>query len=114
MAAATFTIEPQGPFDLRLAAGFGFGPDSGRLDRRHAVAAALERRLDAGRLAAMGPDDAMADVLATGGPRLRRPVQERQSLDAEPDAVASTAPAEPRRARRTWACGLIRYAAGRP
>ena len=30
MAAATFTIEPEGPFDLRLAAGFGFGPDSGR------------------------------------------------------------------------------------
>jgi DNA-3-methyladenine glycosylase II len=37
VSRAAFVIEPQGPFDLRLAAGFGFGPDEGRRDADEAV-----------------------------------------------------------------------------
>jgi DNA-3-methyladenine glycosylase II len=29
-ASPSFSIVPRGPFDLRLLAGFGFGPDTGR------------------------------------------------------------------------------------
>jgi DNA-3-methyladenine glycosylase II len=36
-AGSTFSIEPQGPFSLQLAAGFGFGPDEGRPPADEAV-----------------------------------------------------------------------------
>jgi DNA-3-methyladenine glycosylase II len=136
LAGQTLHAFPRPERLLEITAGPGL-PDV-KVERLHALArAALDGRLDVARLQAMDPDDAMtdlqqlagigpfwsallvvratglADVLPTSEPRLLHAVQNAYNLPDAPDAPALTTLAEPWRPRRTWACVLLRYAAGR-
>jgi DNA-3-methyladenine glycosylase II len=97
--------------------------------------AALEGRLEADRLLALGPEAARAELLALRGvgpfwamlivvravgfadvlpadePRLRRAVAHAYELPAEPDAAALERLAESWRPFRTWSAVLVRVAA---
>ena len=109
-----------------------------KIERLHGVArAALDGRLDAVRLAALGPEEAAAevqrlngigpfysalivaratgfsDVLVTGEPRAAELIRELYGLSGPPSAAQLTAIAEPWRPFRTWSTVLIRAAAGR-
>jgi DNA-3-methyladenine glycosylase II len=114
------------------------GIDATRLRRLHGVAlAALDGRLDASTLCAMGPEAAMAamreldgigpfyaslivvrgtglaDVLPTDEPRLNALIASLYGLDAPPGADELAAVAENWRPLRTWAAVLIRAAGPR-
>jgi DNA-3-methyladenine glycosylase II len=109
-----------------------------KVDRLRAVAeAALARRLDAGYLRSLAPDDALAhlqqlpgigpfyamlilvrstghaDVLATGEPRVLACAAHYYTLDAPPSPERFAELAEPWRPFRTWASVLLRYAGER-
>jgi DNA-3-methyladenine glycosylase II len=99
--------------------------------------AALEGRLEADRLLALGPEAAraellelrgigpfwatlivvratgFADVLSADEPRLRRAVAHAYELPGEPDAAALERIAESWRPFRTWSAVLVRVAAER-
>lgn len=125
------------PEELLALASFDGLPEI-KLRRLHGIArAALAGRLDASRLAAMEPDDAMTelrgldgigpfysalvvvratgltDVLATQEPKFKALVTELYGLSAIPDLDQLTAIAEPWRPFRTWVTVLIRAAAHR-
>jgi DNA-3-methyladenine glycosylase II len=114
------------------------GIDADRLARIHGVArAALEGQLEVGRLRALGPDAAMADVQRIKGigpfyatliviraigctdvapahePRLLALVRELYGLPAEPTPAQFEAIAENWRPWRTWASVLLRAAGPR-
>lgn len=114
------------------------GLEPERLARLRAVAeAALEGRLDPGRLHEMGPDAAQAevrrlpgigpfyaslvviratgytDVLPVSEPRVLAHVSRFYGLDQQPDVASFTALAEPWRPYRTWAVVLLRVAGDR-
>ena len=107
--------------------------------RLHAIAeAATDGRLDVDRLAAMTPEDAMADlqtlpgigpfysslvviralgltdVLPAQEPRSRAIIRELYELDHEPTEDELTALAEPWRPFRTWATVVLRAVGSRP
>jgi DNA-3-methyladenine glycosylase II len=109
------------------------------IPRLHAIAeAATAGRLDVDRLAAMTPDDAMAelqtlpgigpfysalvviracgltDVLPTQEPRSRAIIRELYGLDHEPTEAELTSLAEPWRPFRTWATVVLRAVGSRP
>jgi DNA-3-methyladenine glycosylase II len=109
-----------------------------KLRRLHGVAAAArDGLLDAARLAALDPAEAMAqvrrcegigpfyaalvviracgltDVLVEHEPRVLAAAQRLYGLDAPPDQAAFTALAEPWRPYRTWTTVLLRAAAHR-
>jgi DNA-3-methyladenine glycosylase II len=114
------------------------GLEPRRLERLHGVAgAALDGRLEPGRLAAMGTDEAMAELRAIPGlgpvyaglvllrstgvtdaltlsePRLPRYLQHYYGLAEVPDAEAIRRLADPWRPFRTWATVLVRVAGDR-
>jgi DNA-3-methyladenine glycosylase II len=114
------------------------GLNEQKVERLHAVAeAALSGQLDAGRLLAMDPGDAMldvrsvpgigpfyaalivvrgtgfADVLPTNEPRALELTRRLYALDAPPSPDEFEAMAEPWRPFRTWATALIRAAGPR-
>ena len=121
---------------LRVQAFPGIPPD--KLGRLHGVAeAALDGRLDADRLLALGPEPAMtelqqisgigpfysslivirgtgfADVLPVDEPRALALVGRLYQLDPAPTQAQLTELAEPWRPLRTWAVVLIRAAGER-
>jgi DNA-3-methyladenine glycosylase II len=114
------------------------GLNAEKVQRLHGVArAALDGELDASRLKALGPEQAMvdvqrikgigpmyssliviratgfADVLPTGEPIALDLIQQLYDLPAPPTPDALEALAEPWRPFRTWAVVLIRAAASR-
>jgi DNA-3-methyladenine glycosylase II len=114
------------------------GLEPRRMERLHGAArAALDGKLEPGRLAAMGTDEAMAelraipglgpvyaglvllrstgvsDALTLGEPRLPRYLQHYYRLAEVPDAEAIQRIAEPWRPFRTWAGVLVRVAGDR-
>jgi len=140
---ATFDVAGQKlaafPIPERLLEVSAFpGIDATRLRRLHGVAAAaLDGRLDASRLCAMGADAAMAemrqldgigpfyaalivvrgtglaDVVPPDEPRLKALVASLYRLPAPPGPDELAAIAEPWRPLRTWASVLIRAAGPR-
>ena len=109
------------------------GLQDAAVPRLHAIAAAaLDGRLDVGRLAAMTPEEAMADLQTLPGigpfssslvviracgltdvlplqePRSKAMVRSLYGLDHEPDDAELTALAEPWRPFRTWATVSLR------
>jgi DNA-3-methyladenine glycosylase II len=121
-----------------LAVGSFPGIPDDKLRRLHGVAsAALEGRLDVGRLHGLGPEAAMADLQAISGigpfysalivirgtgfadvlpvnePRALALTARLYHLDADPDPGQFRELAEPWRPFRTWAAVLIRAAAPR-
>jgi DNA-3-methyladenine glycosylase II len=131
--------EPAFPLPERLLEVTSFpGIDETRLLRLHGVAqAALEGKLEAGRLAAMPPDEAMAglrrikglgplyamlvylrstgvkDAAALGEPRLASYLRHYYGLETTPDTEQVRRLAEPWRPFRTWASVLFRVAGDR-
>jgi DNA-3-methyladenine glycosylase II len=102
---STFTLTPDGPFDLAAAAGFGFGPRTGR-PRPEAGAAATEMRLafaaddmrhQAGARVTQAPDGAVrADIETDGDPGAAwRQVQRILSLDHSGSAWAEVGTRDP-------------------
>jgi len=114
------------------------GIPADRIPRLHGVArAALEGRLDAGRLLGLGPGQSMAelqeldgigpfysslivvrgtgftDVLPVGEPRVRDLAARLYELDAPPSEAGFRELAQPWKPLRTWAAVLIRGAAAR-
>ena len=125
------------PDQLLAVASFP-GIPADRMPRLHGVArAALDGRLDAGRLLGLGPDQAtaelqkldgigpfysslivirgtgFADVLPAGEPRALDLAARLYQRDAPLSDAAFRTLAEPWRPLRTWAVVLIRAAAGR-
>jgi DNA-3-methyladenine glycosylase II len=131
--------EPAFPLPERLLEVTSFpGIDETRLLRLHGVAqAALDGKLEAGRLAAMKPDEAMAglrqikglgplyamlvylrstgvkDAAALGEPRLASYLRHYYGLEHTPDTEEVRRLAEPWRPFRTWASVLFRVAGDR-
>jgi DNA-3-methyladenine glycosylase II len=131
--------EPAFPLPERLLEVTSFpGIDETRLSRLHGVAqAALDGKLDAGRLAAMPPDEAMADLrrikglgpvytllvylrstgvkdaAALGEPRLASYLRHYYELASTPGTEEIQRLAEPWRPFRTWASVLFRVAGDR-
>jgi DNA-3-methyladenine glycosylase II len=104
MAAETTTIEPQGPFSLRAAAGFGFGPNEGAPPPFHGVMR-LAFAVDGGRGYAgaelrQDGDDAPVTVAlslsdgATAAPALAQ-VARTLSLDHDGRAFIAVADRDP-------------------
>lgn len=114
------------------------GLSAEKIDRLHGVArAALDGRLEASKLAALGPEAAMAevrqlpgigpfysaliairatgfaDVLITDEPRALELIRELYGLRSMPTSAELAGIAEPWRPFRTWATVLIRAAAHR-
>jgi DNA-3-methyladenine glycosylase II len=142
-AGQTFELagreEPAFPLPDRLLEVTSFaGIDETRLSRLHGVAqAALDGKLEAARLAAMAPDEAMADLrrikglgpmyamlvylratgvkdaAALGEPRLASYLRHYYGLASTPDTEEIRRLAEAWRPFRTWASVLFRVAGDR-